>query len=79
MTKPTEKRALTAEEILLNEMRIPGSFEDHNDPNDLPLEIQKNLDNLGPVDTAAEVKEHHLDKGRDNDKDNDNDNMIKPR
>lgn len=71
---PEQKKEMTAEEQLISEMRIPGSFENNTDPNDLFLEIEKNLQgNLGPVDTASEAKEHNLDH------DDDDDNLMRPK
>ncbi|KTD54784.1 hypothetical protein [Legionella quateirensis] len=47
----------------LREDRIQDSIETTYDPNDMPLEIKKNLEaNLGPIDTEGEIKAHGLDK-----------------
>lgn len=40
----------------VTEMRLQDSVENNNDPSDMPLEVEKNLQsNLGPIDTEAEV------------------------
>lgn len=52
-----------AEASEVREDRLQDSIENNNDPNDMPLEVKKNLEaNLGPIDTEGEIKAHGLDK-----------------
>ncbi|KTD56446.1 hypothetical protein [Legionella shakespearei] len=51
------KSSWAAEAPEVTEMRLQDSVENNNDPNDMPLEVEKNLkSNLGPIDTEAEIK-----------------------
>lgn len=56
------------EEPVVREMRRQDSIENNTDPNDMPLEIAKNLDsNLGPIDTEAEAKAINQEKEKQTD------------
>jgi hypothetical protein len=51
------KKTWAEEAPEVTEMRLQDSVENNNDPNDMPLEVEKNLKaNLGPIDTEAEIK-----------------------
>ena len=51
------------EEEVVREARLLNSVENNTDPNDMPLEVAKNLaGNLGPVDTEAEIEKYIKDK-----------------
>ncbi|MDI9819729.1 MULTISPECIES: hypothetical protein [unclassified Legionella] len=42
---------------VVREMRLQDSIENNTDPNDMPLEVAKNLEsNLGPIDTEGELE-----------------------
>ncbi|MCC5013701.1 MULTISPECIES: hypothetical protein [Legionella] len=46
-----------ADQSVIREMRVQDSYENNNDPNDMPLEIKKNEESdLDPIDTEAEIK-----------------------
>jgi hypothetical protein len=58
-----EKQISSLEASDVREDRLQDSIENNNDPNDMPLEVKKNLEaNLGPIDTEGEIKAHGLDK-----------------
>lgn len=60
-----------SEEQVVREMRLHDSIENNNDPNDMPLEVEKNLKaNLGPIDTEAEIKAHEADNLKPDDEPN---------
>ncbi|KTC96022.1 hypothetical protein [Legionella feeleii] len=48
-----------ADQSVIREMRVQDSYENNNDPNDMPLEIMKNEESdLDPIDTEAEIKKN---------------------
>lgn len=58
-----KKIATSLEAPEVTEMRLQDSTENNNDPNDMPLEVEKNLDsNLGPIDTEAEIEREEENK-----------------
>lgn len=73
-------QATQSEENEVREMRLQDTLENNSDPNDMPLEIEKNLKtNLGPIDTEAEVKKIKQEKeDQDQDKDIENSPLIHP-
>jgi len=57
------KNQVQLEEEVVRETRLKDTVENNTDPNDMPLEVAKNLDrNLGPIDTEAEVDKYIKNK-----------------
>ncbi|KTD33458.1 hypothetical protein Lmor_2009 [Legionella moravica] len=61
--KQMQEKASSQEATEVREARVQDSIETTYDPNDMPLEVKKNLEsNLGPIDTEGEIKAHGLDE-----------------